>query len=436
MPETAISQTPYVRARQEWDERFGDQIKSKNNWRLAAFIAMGTTFVCVTGMVAIGYRSNTVPYVVALDDVGRAVPVIPAKQVAVKDVRLQEAVVARWVTNLRTVIADAVAQRRLVDEVYAETGQNSPASATITEFYSKNSPFDLLTKETVDASVESIVQQSPKTYEVAWTEVTRDLSGKLMSRHTIPGLRFCRDAGSDGCKAGIGQSTRPLRHESDLGRSGLDGHGPAIHKCSKRQRSEAERRAESMKWFVTIVVVLALRKCGGWSAERSAVDAATEAGSFRLQLQGRGNRARSTIESTSQKAGPAYGDSSAQGSAPCHCRHSRGVSQIGNASRKGISSSVELESASCRSERRGHQCGRGFAPLGDRRLDADAWCRTARSSTSMARECQSSSARHCVSAQSSSKLASISRASHRSAIPAGGRSRRFSPDRAWMKHLS
>ena len=183
MTEKAIGQTPYLRARQEWDERFGDQIKSRNNWRLAAFLSMATALVCVTGMVAIGYRSNTVPYVVALDDVGRAVPVIPAKQVAVKDVRLQEAVVARWVTNLRTVIADAVAQRRLVDEVYAETGQNSPASATITEFYSKNSPFDLLTKQTVDASVESIVQQSPKTYEVAWTEVTRDLNGSLIASH-------------------------------------------------------------------------------------------------------------------------------------------------------------------------------------------------------------------------------------------------------------
>ena len=95
---------------------------------------MGTTFFCVTGMVAIGYRSNTVPYVVALDDVGRAVPVIPAKQVAVKDVRLQEAVVARWVTDLRMIVTDAVAQRRLVDEVYALTGQNSAASATVTEF--------------------------------------------------------------------------------------------------------------------------------------------------------------------------------------------------------------------------------------------------------------------------------------------------------------
>ena len=183
MTETARIQSPYVRARQEWDERFGDQIKSKNNWRLTAFISMATTLLCVTGMVATAYRSNTVPYVVALDDVGRAVPVIPAKQVAVKDVRLQAAVVARWLTDLRTVVADAVVQRRLVDEVYAETGQNSAASATVTEFYSKNSPFDLLTKQTVDVSVESIVQQSPRTYEVTWTEVTRDLVGEFMATH-------------------------------------------------------------------------------------------------------------------------------------------------------------------------------------------------------------------------------------------------------------
>jgi type IV secretory pathway TrbF-like protein len=78
--DTTKTQSPYVRARQEWDERFGDQIKSKNNWRLVAFISMTTTFLCVTGMVAIGYRLNTVPYVVALDDVGRAVPVIPANK--------------------------------------------------------------------------------------------------------------------------------------------------------------------------------------------------------------------------------------------------------------------------------------------------------------------------------------------------------------------
>jgi type IV secretory pathway TrbF-like protein len=111
----------------------GIKSRAKTIWRLSAFISMTTTFLFVTGMVAIGYLSNTVPYVVALDDVGRAVPVIPAKQVAVKDVRLQEAVVARWVTDLRMIVTDAVAQRGLADEVYAQTGQNSAASAIVTE---------------------------------------------------------------------------------------------------------------------------------------------------------------------------------------------------------------------------------------------------------------------------------------------------------------
>ena len=183
MADTVKSNSPYVRARQEWDERFGDQIKSKQRWQLAAFSSLAITLLCVGGMVAIGFRSTTVPYVVALDDVGRAVPVIPAKQVAVKDVRLQEAVVARWITDLRTIVTDPVAQRRMVDEIYAQTGQNSAASAIVTEFYSKNSPFDLLQKQTVDVSVESIVQQSAKTYEVTWSEVTRDLVGTFVSSH-------------------------------------------------------------------------------------------------------------------------------------------------------------------------------------------------------------------------------------------------------------
>jgi len=175
--------SPYVRARQEWDERFGDQIKSRKRWQLMAFTSLATTLLCVGGMVAIGFRSRTVPYVVALDDVGRAVPVIPAQQVAVKDVRLQEAVVARWITDMRTVVTDAVAERRLVDEVYAQTAQNSAASAIVTEFYSTNSPFDLLKKQTVDVSVESIVQQSAKAYEVTWSEATRDLVGTFVASH-------------------------------------------------------------------------------------------------------------------------------------------------------------------------------------------------------------------------------------------------------------
>jgi type IV secretion system protein TrbF len=180
---TSKTLNPYSTARQEWDERYGDLISRAKHWRLIAFLSMTTTLVCVTGMVTIGYRSHTVPYVVALDDVGRAVPVIPAKQVAVKDVRLQEATVARWITNLRTVVIDPVVQRKMVDEVYALASASSAASQILTDWYQQNSPFARLQKETVDISIESIVQQSSKSYEVVWSESTHDLFGQLQGTH-------------------------------------------------------------------------------------------------------------------------------------------------------------------------------------------------------------------------------------------------------------
>ncbi len=183
MATTSRNLNPYTMARQEWDERYGDLISRARNWRRIAFLSMSTTLACVTGMVTIGYRSHTVPYVVALDDVGRAIPVVPAKQVAVKDVRLQEATVARWISNLRTVVIDPVVQRKMVDEVYALASASSAASQALTDWYQQNSPVARLQKETADVSIESIVQQSPKSYEVVWTESIHDLYGQLQGTH-------------------------------------------------------------------------------------------------------------------------------------------------------------------------------------------------------------------------------------------------------------
>jgi type IV secretion system protein VirB5 len=180
--------SPYLAARREWDERYGDLLKRAENWRKIAFLSGFTALALVIGMISIDLRSNTVPYVVALDDVGRAVPVVPAKQVAVKDVRLQAASVFRWINDVRSVVTDPVAQRKMVDEAYAMTAASSAASTTVTEWFRDNSPFERLRNGTVDVSVESIVQQSPKAFEVVWTETQRDLFGQLNGTHHYRGL--------------------------------------------------------------------------------------------------------------------------------------------------------------------------------------------------------------------------------------------------------
>jgi type IV secretion system protein TrbF len=183
MTTQAKEMNPYLAARREWDERYGDLLKRAENWRKIAFLTGFTTLALVVGMVAVDFRSNTVPYVIALDDIGRPVPVVPARQVAVKDVRLQAASVFRWISDVRSVVTDPVAQRKLVDEAYSMTAASSAASTTLTDWFRDNSPFERLRSGTVDVSVESVVQQSPKSFEVVWTESQHDLFGQLNSTH-------------------------------------------------------------------------------------------------------------------------------------------------------------------------------------------------------------------------------------------------------------
>ena len=180
---TATKPSPYMAACKATDERYGDFITRAENWRRAFFVSAFTTLALVVGIIALDFRSQTVPYVVALDSIGRAIPVIPAQQVAVKDVRLQAAAVYRWLSDVRSVVTDPVAQRKMVDDAYAMTATNSAASNLLTEWFQSNSPFDRLTKETADVSVESVVEQSPKSYEVVWTETTRDLTGQPLGSH-------------------------------------------------------------------------------------------------------------------------------------------------------------------------------------------------------------------------------------------------------------
>ncbi len=62
----------YLKARQEWDERYADLVLGKRNWQLAAAGLMVITLVLAFGMVWLSTRSRFVPYVVEVDKLGYA----------------------------------------------------------------------------------------------------------------------------------------------------------------------------------------------------------------------------------------------------------------------------------------------------------------------------------------------------------------------------
>jgi type IV secretion system protein VirB5 len=69
------SLSPYLAARQEWNERYGSYIAQAYAWRLTALIALVIAAIATGGLVLIASQSQVVPYVVKVDRLGTAIAV-------------------------------------------------------------------------------------------------------------------------------------------------------------------------------------------------------------------------------------------------------------------------------------------------------------------------------------------------------------------------
>jgi type IV secretion system protein VirB5 len=178
-PEISTAHNPYLAARREWDERYGDFITRAKNWRTMAFLSSLVALVATAGVVWLSARSHVVPFVVLMDNLGRPVASGVADQTSLNDDRLKRSNIFNWVENLRTVTTDGVSQRKGIDRVYAQIASGSEAQTFVGEYYRNDPPFKRAETETVSVEVKSVLPTSDRTYEVEWVETTRDLYGTV-----------------------------------------------------------------------------------------------------------------------------------------------------------------------------------------------------------------------------------------------------------------
>lgn len=159
------SSNPYLNARREWDERYGDQIARAKSWRAAAFASLAVAGIAVVGITIIGSQSKIKPFVVTIDKLGDPIAMAQPVTGSAIDQRIIEAQLANWIWNARTVIPDPVAQKNLVDRVYAMT--SSAAATYLNQYYTQHPPFGDFT---VNAQVNSILPISKDTWQISWEE--------------------------------------------------------------------------------------------------------------------------------------------------------------------------------------------------------------------------------------------------------------------------
>lgn len=182
-----MTESPYLAARREWDERYGDLISRAKNWRLAAFLAMGVALVATAGVIALAMRSKVVPYVVAVDELSRVVAAGSPQETTAADDKLKRAALFQWVSDLRTVTGDGVAQRKNVDRVYSMIASGSPAQVEVSEFYRKDPPHKRAETQSVDVEVKAVFATTDRTYQVEWIETTRALAGQVQAQERWKG---------------------------------------------------------------------------------------------------------------------------------------------------------------------------------------------------------------------------------------------------------
>lgn len=172
---------PYVEARREWNERYGDYIHQAHHWRTMALISGAVALVSVMGIAYIGAQNKVVPYVVEVDKLGELAAIARADHARAVDSRVIKAYLARFVADWRTVTVDRQAQKSAIDRVYAMLPGGSIALSKLNDYFREHNPFALATKESVSVAVTNLLPLSERTWQLEWQEVTRDQRGSVQS---------------------------------------------------------------------------------------------------------------------------------------------------------------------------------------------------------------------------------------------------------------
>lgn len=114
-----------ARGRTEFAGAFGDLARSRRNWQLAAFGALGVAGVMSVGFYTLATQAHITPYVVEVDRLGRVRALAPADRVDAADPRVVTSAVASWIRDIRAVVADPVAQQDQVRRAYAFVDQST-----------------------------------------------------------------------------------------------------------------------------------------------------------------------------------------------------------------------------------------------------------------------------------------------------------------------
>jgi type IV secretory pathway TrbF-like protein len=157
--------------------RVGDRIEGATregrSWRTAFWGAFALLAGAVGTLGFVALQPRFIPYVVAVDAQGVAVPIGPARRTTAEAPNAVRAELTRWIGYARTVSSDPHAQKEMVERAYAYA---TPATANVLNAYFRDPQNDARVVGTRAVRLVKVLRVTPlppparNTWNVLWRE--------------------------------------------------------------------------------------------------------------------------------------------------------------------------------------------------------------------------------------------------------------------------
>lgn len=176
---TANSQ--YFTARQERHERQLKLLAAGKLWRNISILTLLANIALAIGIVVITQMRKETPFVIAVDKWGYTVPIGRSTPVTIEtyvQFHLKD-----FIRAARSVSIDTFALEKSIKRAYTFVKKPSAAFNFLSEYYQEvQKPFEKAKELSVFVESISIIRISDHTFRARWSEVTRAISGHVLTR--------------------------------------------------------------------------------------------------------------------------------------------------------------------------------------------------------------------------------------------------------------
>jgi len=179
-------ETPYQRAKQEWDDRIGNARIQAQNWRFVAVLSLLVAIILlVMLMFSLSMNKNNI-FVAEVTKAGRVVDIVPLKERYQPKKAQEEYFLGHFVKLIREIPLDPVVAKR--NWLTAYHFLSDRGVTRLNAYFKENNPVKWLGKKTVLVKINDINPVSENTFALDWVETMVDINGDEEGQKTYSGV--------------------------------------------------------------------------------------------------------------------------------------------------------------------------------------------------------------------------------------------------------